>query len=247
MAREPQIQQAEAALAAAELRLADAQRAVNSASIRAPFAGRVVERNVQIGENVTPGSVLGEIFSDETLRLEVELSLSAFQQIDQAAAAKGDLVTIPGLAGWQAKMVGSSGQLSGRSRMVTVLFELSPLSDQPAAPYQPLLGEFLEVGIPGRPFTSSYILPAQAVRPGGEVIVIDEKDRIVRTAITPVYSDPEQVVIDARVSPLKPGALVCITPIAFPANGAKVQPIIDGVAPQVDTAEDKPRGKPNRN
>ncbi len=120
VAREPQIQQIQAALAAAELRLADAERALESASVRAPFSGRVIRRDVQIGETVTPTTVLGEIFSDQALRLEVELSLSAFQQLDQEASMAGDLVALPDLAGWQAKMLGSSGQLSGRSRMVTL-------------------------------------------------------------------------------------------------------------------------------
>ncbi len=125
---------------------------------------------------------------------------------------------------------------------------MSPLAGgQPVGRYNPLLGEFLEASIPGLPFESAYILPAQAVRPGGEIIVIDEKNRIVRTAIAPVYADGEKVVVDARTSSLEPGALVCITPIAFPANGATVQPLIDGQPKSRSDEADKPRRKGGKN
>ena len=41
--------------------------------------------------------------------------------------------------------------------------------------------------------------------------------------------------IPAEGGGLKAGEVVCLTPLAYPANGAKVLPTIDGVTPDVET------------
>ena len=40
--------------------------------------------------------------------------------------------------------------------------------------------------------------------------------------------------IPAEGGGLKEGEVVCLTPLAYPANGAKVLPTIDGVTPDVE-------------
>ena len=76
--------------------------------------------------------------------------------------------------------------------------------------------------------------PRAAVRAGGEVIVINSENKIRRQKVEPVWSDRDSVVIPGTDGGLAAGDIVCLTPLAFPANGASLLPTIDGVAPTVE-------------
>jgi RND family efflux transporter MFP subunit len=61
--REPQLENAEAAVAAAEANLVAAERNLDRTQIRAPYAGRVRQKNVDVGQFVTIGSPVGVIYA----------------------------------------------------------------------------------------------------------------------------------------------------------------------------------------
>ena len=72
--RKPQLKEAEANVKASEAELLSAQNDLKRAQVLAPYDGRVRERSVGLGQSVSPGTTIGEIFS--TNFAEVRLSLS---------------------------------------------------------------------------------------------------------------------------------------------------------------------------
>lgn len=66
-----QVEQAEAGVAAAQAALRLARVQLANATIRAPFAGRVAELPVTLGEFVAPGMTVGVLYDDRTLEVEV--------------------------------------------------------------------------------------------------------------------------------------------------------------------------------
>ena len=106
------------------------------------------------------------------------------------------------------------------------------------------IGLFVHASIKGNVLDDVYVLPRRAVRAGNEVILIDKQNFIRRQFTKPIWSDENSVVIPAdKNSGLETGQLVCLTPLAFPANGATVSPTIDGVPPKKPTRPDK-SGRP---
>ena len=73
--------------------------------------------------------------------------------------------------------------------------------------------------------------------------MIQEDNTIRRQQVTPIFSEEEQIVIPAEGGGLKEGEVVCLTPLAYPANGAKVLPTIDGVTPDVEMPREMFGGK----
>jgi RND family efflux transporter MFP subunit len=70
-----------ARLAAAKAALESAQEGVAYTEIRAPYAGIVTKRNVQVGETVSPGSPLMSGLSLQFLRVAVDVPQSIVEQV----------------------------------------------------------------------------------------------------------------------------------------------------------------------
>lgn len=85
------------------------------------------------------------------------------------------------------------------------------------------------------------------MRAGNEIILIDRpQNTLRRVLVEPLVSTEKHIVISAKAEKApKEGAVLCITPIPFPADGARVLPTIDGQAPPPPQKPgSKPEGKP---
>lgn len=84
-----QVEQADAAYAAAQAGLRLARVQLGNATIRVPFAGRVAELPATIGEFVVPGSKVAVLYDDRALEVEV-----AVGERDLALVREGQPVTV---------------------------------------------------------------------------------------------------------------------------------------------------------
>jgi hypothetical protein len=91
------------------------------------------------------------------------------------------------------------------------------------------IGQFVEAEIVGVPLADVFVLPRSAVRAGNEIILITRENRLRRLTITPLAGDAKHIVISALddKGPTE-GDVLCVTPIPFPVDGARVLPTIDG-------------------
>jgi len=78
---------AAAALAAARAGLRQTAQQLDYATVRAPFAGIIGQRQVQVGESVGPGQPLLDVLAPSPLRIEVTLSQVDLARLDAAASA----------------------------------------------------------------------------------------------------------------------------------------------------------------
>ncbi|HWS99429.1 MAG TPA: efflux RND transporter periplasmic adaptor subunit [Pyrinomonadaceae bacterium] len=68
------IQSAEAAVASARSQVAIAQKAVSDATVRAPYAGYVSDRQVAVGEYVTPASAVATVLRTNPIKLQLQVA-----------------------------------------------------------------------------------------------------------------------------------------------------------------------------
>jgi multidrug resistance efflux pump len=86
---EGELSQAQARLEQARLRLAQIERQIDAAQVRAPFAGTVSEVHARVGQSVMPGRALVDLGDLRTMRAETtDLSERdvAHVAVDQEAA-----------------------------------------------------------------------------------------------------------------------------------------------------------------
>ena len=261
--RKPQLARAQAALAAACAQLEKAGRDLERTKVRAPYAGRIVEKSVDRGQYITPGTVLARAFAVDFVEVRLPLTNEQLAFVDLPEPRRGadspdpsafPAVTLLGQmagreASWSGRVVRIDGAIDARTRQ---LFVVTQVND-PYAPSEdgrpPLkIGLFVEAEIEGRLLEDALVLPRAAVRADNEVVIIDgTAGTIHRRTIRPLWGDDEQVIVSltAKDPGLKAGEILCITPIAFPANGAKVLATIDGKVP-AEPRRVAPPGRPGK-
>ena len=247
-ARKPQLAQAEANLKAAEAEVIQARRDLERTQVKAPFDGRIIEQNVDVGQFVTSSTQLGRAFSTDVMEVRLPLTNRQLAFIDlpdafrnESKQESGPEVLLTGQMGrevghWTGRIVRVDSAIDEFSRQLFVVAEVEDpyrrKTENDAFPLK--IGMFVDGLVKGMELQEVFVLPRQAVRIGGEVIVIDEENRIRRQRVDPIWSEDDRVVLSATDGALNPGDVVCITPLAYPANGAQVLPTIDGVLPEME-------------
>lgn len=94
--RRAALAEAEAALNAVRSRLAAQREHLDRHLLRAPFAGVVAARLVDIGEWVTPSSPVLQLVNPAALRLEVQVPQERFNEIDADSRVEIEPDTAPG-------------------------------------------------------------------------------------------------------------------------------------------------------
>ena len=243
--REPQLRQAEAQLAAARAALARAELDLSRCALTVPFAGRVLEDQVDLGQYVRAGEVLGRIYDIETAEITVNLTDRdlAWVRVPQgpddttvgsAAAVAGEFAGATHT--WTGRAVRLGGAIDQASRTVPVVVEVrDPYAAGGGRP--PLLkGMFVRVIFTADPPPGSVTIPRRGLRPRDEVWVLDQDDRLrIRTASV-VRAGVENAVISGG---LRPGDRLITSNLQYVVDGMSVR--VNG-APGRDAHDGTPGG-----
>ena len=233
--RIPHLKEARANLKAAKADLAIATLQRQRTEIRAPFAGRLIKKYVDVGQFVAPGGTLLDIYSIETA--EVRLPLTQNQLVllslpvnDPNGLDETDnqvLVTAV-YAGkswrWNGRLVRTEGVIDERNRIVYAVVQIDrPNLADPEQPGRPALtsGLFVKVIIPSRLLEQVYVLPRVALRFGREIWLVDEDNRLLKRQVGVLHKEKLHVYID---SGLKPGERVITSSLDIAIDNMKLDP-----------------------
>lgn len=237
--REPQIAQVEASLAAAEAALEQARYDLDRTVLRAPFAGRVRSKQVDVGQFVQRGATLATLYSVDVaeVRLPIPNSELEFCNLPLAyrngeSAGQGPRVRLKALfAGrehtWDGRIVRTEGEIDPRTRMVNAIAQVKdPYARGPDARRPPLaIGMFVQAEIEGIRARDVVHLPRPAVRSGNVVYVVDGRGRLRFRDVVPLRSERNVVLIKDG---LEEGELVCVSPIEAAVDGMSVRTVVGG-------------------
>lgn len=236
VSRAPQVARAQADLAAAEARVVKAQRDVERTIIRAPYDGQVLEQAADVGQFVGQGTTLGKLFATDYVEIRLPLPERESQHLQlpepirdgQTAATPTKVHLRTTYIGrpviWEGQVVRVESSLDAETRQPTAVAQVMDPYAKRADGMPPLkIGQFVEAEIEGNTLDDVYLIPRSAVRAGNEIIVITPQNTLKRTNVEPLFGNEKHLVIAASAakSP-KEGEILCLTPIPFPADGAKV-------------------------
>ena len=235
--RKPQVTQARAQVKAAAAELDRSERDVERARLRAPFDGRVRGEGVGLGQLVSRGQVLGELFSTDLAEVRVpvrdddlaSLDLDVYGVLEDGPGAWLETEFAGATRRWRGKVLRIEGDVDRASRMPTLVVGVQDpfgaAAEQAGVPLMP--GLFVDVTITGR-VEPGVVLPRSAMRAGSRVYVIDEDDRLRFREVTVSWRGPSRVLVSAG---LAGGERVCISPLAAPVDGERVEVLLEGPAP----------------
>ena len=186
--RKPQLASAEARVASAEAALAQARLDLERCTIAAPFAGRVLERQVDLGQVVQPNTVLGEIYATDYVEVRLPVANRELEYMhlperyrSGEAAEQTPLPavtihsTLGGEAQWQGRIVRTEGAIDTDSRQLYVVARIDDPYGLQAVGKPPLkIGQYVTAEIEGRLQRDVILIPEQAMYQGSYVYVVED-------------------------------------------------------------------------
>ena len=236
--RLPQVEDARAAVASAEAAIDRATRDLERAEVRAPYAGRVQTKDVDVGQFVNRGTAVGRIYAVDSAEVRLPLPDEELAYVDVpmsyrgAQQQAGPAVTLSAdFAGrhfsWRGRIVRTEGEIDPVSRMVHVVAEVAdPYAPGPDPTRPPLaVGMFVEAEITGRRVDDVVVLPWAALNGRDQVLIVDDDGRLRFRQVDILRSTSEHVLVQGG---LAPGERVSISAL---------DAVIEGMAVQVAGAE----------
>ncbi len=232
--REPQIAEALAALASAEAALDQAKFDLERTVVRAPYAGRIRSKQVDVGQYVQRGAPVATLYSIDVAEVKLPIPDAELEFVnlplayrDAAESANGPGVTLTAeFAGrehkWYGKIVRTEGEIDPATRMVNAIAQVDdPYAKGRDTRRPPLaVGMFVEAEINGRRVGNIVRLPRTALRGESQVLVVDTAERLYYRDVDIFRLDRDEVLIRGG---LKPGDRVCISNVETAVSGMKVR------------------------
>lgn len=236
--RLPQVAAAQARLAAAEADLERAALDLERTVIRAPYAGRVRTKTVDIGQYVNRGTSLAAVYAVDFAEVRLPLQDRDLAFLDLPLGFRGsdrppeelpEVEIRADFAGrshaWTGRVVRTEGEIDPRSRMVHAIARIEdPYGRAPAdsdSTRPPLLvGMYVEATLRGRAIEQAMLIPRSAVRGANTVLTVDDEDRIHSRDVTVTRIEGESVIVGAG---LEPGERLCVTRLEVFSEGMKVR------------------------
>jgi len=232
--RIPQLKKEQANVKYAQAALARAQRNLERTVIRAPFDGIIKARNVDLGQYVTLGTNLGELYDTRIAEIRLPISNDDLAYLESVDNPDTEVTLSASLAGkmnsWEGNIIRSEGVIDADNRMVYLVAEIKDpyLREHKKQGSLPLkYGSFVNAVIKGRTVDGIVKLPRHVVR-NDHVALINDKNIVEMRHVNVVRSDLEHVFIKDS---LKTGERVAITHFSNMANGQLVKVIGEEALP----------------
>ncbi len=225
VARTLQVAESVAVLTSAKAAVARAERALADTVVKAPYAGRVMQASVHVGDFVTRGAALARVHALDAIEVALPLPDAELRFLDlprRPGDAAGPAVELRSEFGgtaavWQGRIVRTAGEVDPKTRMVQAIAEV----EAPFAGAVPLVpGMFVQAAITGHRFDAAIVLPRTALRGDDHVFVVGADDRLQWRRVEVLRTERQRVVLRAGVTA---GERVVVQDLEAPTEGMRVR------------------------
>jgi len=223
--REPQVRSARERVEAARSAVERARKDVSRTVIRAPFDAVISSKDTELGNTLTPGAPIAEIFATEPFEVRLPLSIDEvpFLESDGKGNLQGEVTARASAAGvtrtWTGKIVRTEGEIDRDSRSLHVVARIETAGSSSPLRLQP--GLFVDATIAGRTVPDVAAIPFSAFLDLDRVAVIDPDDRLRFRTVDVIFREGDTVWISGGV---EEGSRVCLTELASMVEGIRVAP-----------------------
>ena len=208
--RKPQLAQARALLAAAEANYEQAQRNLNRTNIRAPFNGRVVSKNADVGMVVNPSVSLAKIYATDIMEVILPISEKDIEFLDIPLSGSSIRNNIqPNVRlfteyggdsfSWNGKINRTVAEIDPKTRMLSVVAQVKNLLDKDNKSLPLKKGMFVSAEIEGLELSGVVIAPRHTVR-DGRIWIVDKEGILKHKAVNILRYEDEYAFIESGLS-----------------------------------------------
>lgn len=234
--RKPQLEGAQAQVAAAKARLDQAQLNLSRCEIRAPYAGRVLAQSVDVGQVVSSGTNLGEIYAIDSVEIRLPISQQQMAWIDlpesyrgeSEQSAKNPTVAFSATLGgkrwqWQGEIVRTEGAIDATSRQSFVVAQVIDPYAKSNDGRPPLkVGQFVQASIAGHQIPQALLLPRSALTAEGQFFEVTPDNKLKGHKAEIVWRDSDHFILSNRI---EAAINVVTSALPFALDGVPVKPV----------------------
>lgn len=205
--------------------------------IRAPFAGRVRQKTVGLGQIVGPGTPLGAVFAVDFAEVRLPISSRELPFLDLPEQTRDPPLVVllrDGVSNsaepvWQAKIIRTEGAVDENSLDLFAVARVEdPFGIKSGQP--PLrIGQPVTASIAGKTLTNVVALPRGAVRQLDQVVLVHRTNltnlTLMPKTIVPLWSDAEHIIV--RDPSIGDRTLLATTHLVYAPSGARAEIIPD--------------------
>ena len=226
--QQPQYEAAEASLYRAEAQLADAELNLERTAVLAPFSGRVRSEAVDIGQFISPGQAVADIYGTEAVEVDVSLSTRQAALIDglwtDDGAGRTPAAVRSEFGGswheWNGFVDRASGALDEATRTVQIVIRVPDPFDASAIRPPLLVGSYTRSRIAGRALGAHYAIPRTALRDGPSVWTATTQGTLVSLPVEVIQEIQDTVFILADIGDT---TRVIVSDLAVMTEGMKIR------------------------
>ena len=226
--QQPQYEAAEASLYRAEAQLADAELNLERTAVLAPFSGRVRSEAVDIGQFISPGQAVADIYGTEAVEVDISLSTRQAALIDglwtDDGAGRTPAVVRSEFGGswheWSGFVDRASGALDEATRTVQIVIRVPDPFDASAIRPPLLVGSYVRSRIAGRAVGAHYAIPRTALRDGPSVWTATTQGTLVSLPVEVIQEIQDTVFILANIGDT---TRVIVSDLAVMTEGMKIR------------------------
>lgn len=229
--RKPQLMAAQAKVYSAQASLEKAKLAVERTKIVAPFTGRVLNKQVDLGQLVTPSTRLADIYAVDYVEIRLPLKnkdlpyLSLPESTRHQANVEGQqpLVTFESRLiknqFWYGKVVRTEGAYDQDSQQLYVVAQIDDPYGESTSTGMPLkIGQYVSAKINGKIVPQVITVPNQAIYQGSYVYIVED-NVLKRKNIDIAWQNEKVAIIEQGVDA---GQLLVLTPLGQVTSGTPV-------------------------
>lgn len=237
-----QLRAAEALVVSARAQLKQKEVELERTKIMSPYAGLIKKQLVDIGQYVSQGTILAEIFAVDYSEISLPLTDHQVNFIDLPELYRGghDIDTSPLVKliisqgnkkhTFDAHIIRTEGMIDSQTQQIFVIAQINNPYARKKQNIPPLkMGQFVEAEIKGVLLEDVFVVPRSALREGHKVLIVNESDELSERKVNVVWVDNEQAVIKSGINR---GERLSLTPVQFLVKNksmkvqikAKVQP-----------------------
>ncbi|WP_157980912.1 efflux RND transporter periplasmic adaptor subunit [Aliidiomarina shirensis] len=245
--RRPQIASELANLQSAQARLAKAERDLERTEIKAPFAGVLQARNVNLGQYISVNTNVGTLFGTDVAEVRIPLSDFDLALVNVPTGRDSDFVgpdvrlqaNIGGRSQeWVGTLVRTEGVVDPDRRVTFAVVQVQdPYNRIEQQHPEPLtFGRFVRAEVKGIKVADLIELPRYAVNSNQQVWVITDENILEQRTVEVYRRNQNSAYISAG---LNRGDKVMLTQLENPLNGMKVRTPDDLENTDADSAADE--------
>ncbi|WP_404340825.1 efflux RND transporter periplasmic adaptor subunit [Pseudoalteromonas mariniglutinosa] len=229
--RKPQLAAAQAQVLSAQAQLEKAQLNLERTKIKAPYAGRILSRSVDLGQVVSNNTQLATIYATDSVEIRLPIKNKDLpfinlpeQYRDGVKNQTGSKVyfssDLIGAQQWQGQLVRTEGAIDEGAQQLYVVAQINdPYQSTEQNRYPVKIGQYVKAEITGKVAANVLVIPNSAIYQGSYVYIV-EQGVLQRKNISLAWQNNQYAIVSKG---LEHGQKLVLTSLGQVSSGTAVE------------------------